>query len=142
MKRIICLIMAAVTCALLCACAANPKCEFDAAIAELSEAEYVYTYVYADEKGYSVESGEALAEMLAGEWTKASRPAEMNKAVSFTIGTQYEICLFEGESAIIYCGYAGVLESDRQYYSCKLTTDVNDICEYLRANGEEVVIEE
>lgn len=142
MKKFICLIMAAVMCVLLCACAANPQCEYDAAIAALSEAEDVYTYVYADQKGYSVEGGKALAEMLDGEWVKSSRPAEMNKVVSFTIGTQYEICVFEGESAIIYCGYAGVFESDRQYYSCKISTDANDICEYLRENGEEVVIEE
>ena len=141
MKRVLSLIMISVMCALLCACAANPKCEYGEAITALSKAEDVYCYVYAEEKGYSLD-GEALSEMLGGEWEKSSRPADMNKVISFTIGTQYEMCIFEGESAIIYCGYADVFESDRQYYSCKISTDVNDICKYVVENGEEVVIEE
>lgn len=141
MKRIICLMMALLMCASLCACKANPRCEYEAAIAQLAEAEDVYCYVYSRDKGYELD-GEALAEMLEGEWTESSRPSEMKKIVSFTISTQYEICIFEGESSIIYCGYAGIFESDRQYYSCKLSTDVSDICSYVAENGEEVVIEE
>ncbi len=142
MKKIICMVTALVMCTVLCGCGANPKCDYNEAMAQLAEAEDVYCYVYADEKGFSVESGEELAEMLSGQWEKSSRPAEMNKLLSFTISTQYEICVFEGNSSIIYCGYAGVFQSDRQYYSCQLSSDVNDICEYIRTNGEEVVIEE
>ena len=141
MKRLACILMALVMSALLCACGANPKCEYDAALEELKAAEDMYTYVYADGKGYSIE-GEEIAEMLGGEWTKSSRPKDMEKVISFTIGTQYEICIFEGDTAIIYCGYAGVFQSDRQYYSCKISADVSDICEYVRTNGEEVIVEE
>ncbi len=141
MKRLVCGVIALIICVSLCACGANPKCEYEAAFSALNDAEEVYTYIYADEKGYSLD-GEALAEMVSGEWTESARPKNMDKIISFTIGTQYEICIFEGESAIIYCGYAGVFESDRQYYSCKLTDDIKDICEYVRANGQEVVIEE
>lgn len=141
MKRLTYILMAIIMSALLCACASNPRCEYDEAIAELKAAEDMYTYVYADEKGYSID-GVEIAEMLSGEWTKTSRPKDMEKIVSFAVGTQHEICIFEGDAAIIYCGYAGVFQSDRQYYSCKISADVEDICEYVRANGEEVVVEE
>ncbi|MBR4071698.1 MAG: hypothetical protein IKK26_04005 [Clostridia bacterium] len=148
MKKFICLIMTAVMCALLCACAANPKCEYDAAIAALSKAEEVNAYVYnhyANGEEYTTAytiDGKTLAEMIGGEWEKTSRPKNMNKAISITIGTQYEICIFEDNSAIIYCGYAGVFESDRQYYSFKNPMDIRGICNYVYQNGEEVVIEE
>ncbi len=141
MKRIICLMMALALCVSLCGCKANPRCEYEAAIAQLKDAEDVYCYIYSEEKGYSLD-GEALAEMIEGQWEESKRPAKMDKILSFTISTQYEICIFEGEKSIIYCGYAGVFESDRQYYSCKLSADVSDICEYIVENGEEVVIEE
>ena len=141
MKKIISLFIVLALCVALSACGANPKCEYDAAMEALSEAEEVYSYVYAEEKGYTLE-GEALAEMISGEWVKTARPDNMEKIVSFTIGTQYEICIFEGDSAIIYCGYAGVFQSDRQYYSCKTAVDVEDICKYVAENGDEVVIEE
>ncbi len=141
MKRIACVLMGLVMSVLLCACAANPKCEYDAALSELKAAEDMYTYVYADGKGYTID-GADIAEMISGEWTKSSRSKDMEKIISFTIGTQYEICIFEGESAIIYCGYAGVFQSDRQYYSCKISADLKDICEHVRTNGEEVIVEE
>ena len=141
MKKIISLFVVFALCAVLSACGANPKCEYDAAVGALSESEEVYSYVYSEGKGYNLE-GEALAEMISGEWVKSARPKNMEKVVSFTIGTQYEICIFEGGNAIIYCGYASVLESDRKYYSTQLADELEDICQYVSENGEEVVIEE
>ncbi len=141
MKRTVCLIIAAAMCFALSGCAANPRCEFEAAAEDLSKAEDVYTYVYADEKGYSID-GEKLRGMIDGEWVKCSRPDNMNKVISFTVSTQYEICIFEDGHAIVYSGYAGVLESDRQYYTCRTAEDIDAICEYVRINGEEVVLDE
>lgn len=141
MKRLVCGIIAFIMCASLCACGTNPKCEYDVALEALSDSDEVYSYVYAEEKGYNLD-GEVLADMIGGEWVKTARPDNMEKIVSFTISTQYEICIFEGECAVIYCGYAGVLQSDRQYYSCKTAKSAEDICKYVVENGEEVVIEE
>ncbi len=148
MKRLACILMALVMSALLCACASNPRCEYDAAIEELKAAEKVNAYIYehyADGEEYTTcytVDGAGLAEMIGGEWEKSSRPKNMNKEVSITIGTQYEICIFEDDSAIIYCGYAGVFESDRQYYALKTSVDTREVCKYVSENGEKVVVEE
>ncbi len=143
MKRLLAIIMVACTVG-LCACAANPRCEFDAVYGALEEAEKVSCCVYGEDgefKLYEVDS-EPLCGMVKGKWEKISQPDDFDKIASITVGTQYEIGFFEGGKAIIYSGYAGVFERDRQYYSVELEGDVKDICNYASENGSEVEIEE
>ncbi len=125
----------------LFSCAANPKCEWDAVHSELAATEdEVYAYVYGEEKGYEIDGAE-LAEMLNGKWEKGQRP-DGNKLLSVTVGTQYEICLFEDGQAMVYCGYAGILEKDRSYYTYETDEKVEDICIYIMNNGTEVELDE
>lgn len=125
----------------MASCAANPRCEWYAVHSELAEAEEeVYAYVYGEDKGYEID-GKVLSDMLSGKWEKGSRP-EGEKLLSVTVGTQYEICLFENGQAMVYCGYAGILEKDRSYYTYEIDEKVEDICTYIMNNGTEVELEE
>ena len=125
----------------LSACAANARCEHEAISAELGEADEVVCYIYESEKSYAV-SGVSIADMVDGEWKKTSKPVELDKVLSVTVSSQYEYCFFADGSAMIYSGYAGVFEKDRQYYSCKINANLEDICKFIVENGTEVVEED
>ena len=136
MKKIISALFALIMCgAVFASCGANPKCDHEAALQKLSENEEITAYIAADDKEYTLLGGE-LAEMLSGKWEKSGKPQKFDKIIALTIDTQYEICFFEDGGAIVYCGYADVLQSDRQYYKCELDEDIEDICQYVRDNGE------
>ncbi len=141
MKRFGCFILALAICAVMCSCAANPKCEYGEISSALKEADQVYAYVYSENMGYDIDA-DGLYDMINGKWEKISMPDEFEKVLSITVGTQYEICFFEGGKAMVYSGYAGVFERDRQYYSCEINEELGEICSYIVENGEEVMVEE
>lgn len=141
MKKIICLMLGLVMAALLVSCAANPRCEYETAIEALAVSEEPTAYIAEDDEEYTVD-GKALAEMISGKWEKSGKPDDFDKIVAVTVDTQYEVCFFEGDGAIVYCGYAGVFQRDRQYYKCELDSELGDICEYIRENGEVLEREE
>ncbi|MBQ7835931.1 MAG: hypothetical protein IJ389_01610 [Clostridia bacterium] len=140
MKRIVA-VLTVVCIMALSACAANPRCEYEEISNALSEAEAVRCYVYSDEVSYEIE-GSAVSHMVDGMWEKTSKPADFEKILSITVSTQYEIGFFEDGNAIVYSGYAGVFEKDRQYYSCKTNSSFDEIIEMLRENGFLVVDDE
>ena len=136
MKKIVSILLALIMgCTVFCSCGANPKCEYDAALEAMAENEEITVYIAEDEKEYKLDGAE-ISTMLEGKWEKSDKPDNFDKIVAFTIGTQYEICFFNEGGAIVYCGYADVLQSDRQYYKCELDKSLEDVCQYVRDNGE------
>lgn len=140
MKRTV-ILMLCVCMLLLAGCSANPRCEFDEINKALAEAQWVRCYVYEDESSYEIDGG-AVATLISGEWEKCGRPDSFHKALSVTVGTQYEIGLFADGKAIVYCGYAGVFEKDRQYYSYSIESSMDDVAAYLRENGFRITDDE
>ena len=140
MKRIIAS-MICLAAILLASCSGNPKCEFDAVSEALKVSDSVRCYVYSDDESYEI-SGSELSGMIEGTWEASGKPGNFDKILSLTVSTQYEIGFFEGGTAIIYSGYAGVLEKDRQYYTCSLNKSFDEIIGYVKANGFLVVDDE
>ena len=132
------------------ACAARPECEADAALEALGKAEDVTVCVYADMDNYEdetggdtkklpvLESGEEVAGLLGGKWENCSGDSLGNKLLSLTLSTQYEICLFDSGRAMVYYGYCGIFEKDRQYYEVSLDSDIDEVLEYVRDNCKTV----
>lgn len=128
------------------ACAARPECDADKAIEALGEAENITVCVYADMDKYEndadgkkkalpvLESGGELAELLRGEWSNSSGKDLGKKLLSITLSTQYEICLFDSGKAMVYYGYCGIFEKDRQYYTVSLDSGTDRVIEYVRNN--------
>ena len=157
MKKTIAFILAALSAALLlCSCSAKPECRPEAAVAALGEAENVPVCLYSDsaestaadtsdeasssdKSGASVlpviPDGAGLAALLKGEWTECSGTSLGNKKLSITVATQYEICLFDSGKAMIYYGYCGIFEKDRQYYTVSLDSGLDAVLEYVRQNS-------
>ncbi len=156
MKKIIAIIIAALSAALLlCSCSAKPECRPEAAVAALGEAENVPVCLYSDsaestaadtsdeassdKSGASalpvIPDGAGLAALLKGEWAECSGTSLGNKKLSITVATQYEICLFDSGKAMIYYGYCGIFEKDRQYYTVSLDSGLDAVLEYVRQNS-------
>ena len=156
MKKTIVFVLAALSAALLlCSCSAKAECKPEAALATLGKAEDVPVCLYSDsaestaagtsdgassdESGASalpvVRDGAGLAELLKGEWTECSGTFLGNKKLSITVATQYEICLFDSGKAMIYYGYCGIFEKDRQYYTVSLDSGLDAVLEYVRQNS-------
>lgn len=132
------------------ACAARQECEADSALEALGKAEDVTVCVYADMDSYEdetggdtkklpvLESGEGVAGLLGGKWEKCSGDSLGNKLLSLTLSTQYEICIFDSGKAMVYYGYCGIFEKDRQYYEVSLDSDIDQVLEYVRDNCKTV----
>ena len=134
MKRIIAVALAAVMMLCLASCAKNPRCTLDAAKEKIAAEESIIAYVYSDEKSFEVTK--EIAEMvISGEWTEASA-SKSEKVLSITVGLQYEICLYEDGSAMIYSGLAGLMEKDRSFYTVNNGANAEELCKLIRETCE------
>ena len=134
MKKIIAIIIAALSAALLlCSCSAKAECKPEAALAALGEAENVPVCLYSD----SAESTAAdTSDEASSDKSGVSAGTSLgNKKLSITVATQYEICLFDSGKAMIYYGYCGIFEKDRQYYTVSLDSGLDAVLEYVRQNS-------
>ena len=123
---------------MLASCAATVQCSPERAESVCRSAATVQVYIYEDEQAYELD-GEDIAPYLEGQWTEAARSRGSDKLVSITLDTQYEVCCFDGGSAMIYYGYTGgVFNRDRQYYSFEPDIGIDSMIEYVRANGKKV----
>ncbi len=135
MRRFVSAVVLAAAVLTLSACAKNPRCTPDAAKERLAAEETVIAYVYEDGKSYEIAS-ELVTEMLEGEWTESGRESG-NKVLSFTVGTQYEVCVYDDGRAMIYSGLAGIFEKDRTYYTAETEMTPQEMTALVREHGTE-----
>ena len=153
---LICLI---ISCAAFCGCSASEECEYESLIAALREVRdavpdedmdeeeaeginNITACVYGDEEEYyELKVTDDFIALFDGEFTK-SDSYEGKKILSVTVGMQYEITFFEGSDAMIYYGFCGVFQSDRQYYKYKLTDGVSALREFIISNGNKLNLED
>ncbi|MDD6094794.1 MAG: hypothetical protein PUC29_03515 [Clostridia bacterium] len=129
---ILSLLMTAVS---LAGCGTTKECEYDSFIDTLKGADTVTACIYGDEEVYyDLDVTDEFTELFNGEFVKSDFK-NGNKLLTVTVSMQYEICFFEDGCAMIYYGFCGVFDSDRQYYSYKLDGGINALTEYILSNG-------
>lgn len=146
MKRII-IFAAALLCAASCfalsGCSASKQCEPDELLDAVEAADKVDACIYDDgDVMLELDAGRELRELMNGDWQKADGRPNGKKVVSVTVATQYEVCFFDDGAAMIYYGYCGVFQKDRQYYKVTLKGELDELVEYIRENGTEIEDEE
>ena len=133
MRKIIAVALAALALC-LASCAKNPRCTLDAAKDKIATEESIIAYVYSDEKSYNV-TKEIAEQIILGEWTEGGT-SKGEKVLSITVGLQYEVCLYDDGSAMIYSGLAGITEKDRTFYTVKDGVNLDEICKLIRETCE------
>lgn len=162
MKKItsaILIIVLLISCVMFTGCNATEQCEYDSFIKALNEIKDavpeedadeeeietindVTACIYGDEEHYySVHVTDEFLSLFDGEFVKADRFSG-NKVLSVTLSMQYEITLFDSGDAMIYYGFCNVFQSDRQYYTFKLTNSVDALRDYITENGTTVSLED
>lgn len=68
-----------------------------------------------------------LFDLLPKTLDKTNFVNRNDKILSLTIGMQYEITFFSDGGAMIYYGYCGVFQKDRQYYICESGYDITSL---------------
>ena len=144
---------------LLTGCSASEECEYESFKTALSdirdavpdedmekeEAEKINNVtacVYGDdEEYYDVRVTDELVSLFDGEFTKADG-FEGKKVLSVTVSMQYEITFFDSGDAMIYYGFCGVFQSDRQYYKFTLNGGIDALREYILTNGTKLNMED
>lgn len=123
--------------AVLSGCVRTEESGFDYTFKALSEAEKVTVHIYnkEEEEAYRVPVTEELIKLVKGEWTPVSGQDGGKKTITLTVDTQHEITFFDNGRAMIFYGYASVVERDRCYYEAKLDGDVAKIEEYTNKHG-------
>ena len=136
MKKIVCLILALTMGLALFGCAVMEETEKESAFEVLEKAENVSVHLYRDgETSLDLEVTKELLELVEGKWNESAKGSLGDKVLTVTVDTQYEITFFEGGKAMIYYGYAGVLERDRCYYEVELNDGVDSLYDYCSENG-------
>ncbi len=136
MKRIIALILSALCAFALFGCAVTEESGSDHTLKSLGEADEVIVHLYGDEeKSLEVQVTKELEELLSGKWEKAAGRDGGDKVITITVGTQHEITFFDNGRAMIYYGYASVVEKDRRYYNVTLDSDIDNLYDYCVENG-------
>lgn len=120
---------------LLCGCGTTRQCEYDSFVSALKNEDTVTACVYGDgDVYYKVKTDGGFCDFFDGEYEKSSFN-NSKKLLSVTVSMQYEICFFEDDCAMIYYGFCGVFDSDRQYYTVKLQGGTAALIEYITQNG-------
>lgn len=141
MKRLIAkiiLLLWAVSAVLLVfsGCSSTVQCEKDSLINAVKEADKVSACIYSDEENTLIlKGGNSLSELMQGEWEERNGVGDGEKILSVIVSTQYEVCFFDDGTAMIYYGYCGVFEKDRQYFNVSLDTGLDSLVEYVKENG-------
>lgn len=141
MKRIIAILLCAITLFALCSCALTEESDIDATLEALKDAEEITAHLYADEEiSYTLEVTDELCDLVSGKWEAAGGQDGGKKVLTLTVGTQHEITFFDNGVAMVYYGYANVLEKDRRYYTVALDCELDELYDYIEENGK--VLEE
>lgn len=138
MKKITGIILAVALLFSLSACAVPEKADDPALTMDvLKEAEEITVHLYKEkeEKSLSLEVTEELLQLTKGKWEKRSGRPDSDKVLTLTVGTQHEITFFENGEAMIYYGYATVIEKDRCYYNVTLDGELSDLYDWCLENG-------
>ena len=144
MKRITAGILALILCLSLFGCTVTEESGYESSIKAMSEAEEITVYLYNEEEtiGLNLEVEDELTELLKGEWEAVNSPVDGNKVITLSMGEHHEITLFDSDSAVIYYGFAGILEKDRCYYKVALDSDISELYDYCKQNGTALEAEE
>lgn len=141
MKRIIAILLCAVTLFALCSCALTEESDIDTTLESLKDAEEITAHLYkGEETSYTLEVTDELLGLVEGKWESAGGQDGGKKVLTLTVGTQHEITFFDNGVAMVYYGYASVLEKDRRYFSVDLDSELEDLYDYIEENGK--VLEE
>ncbi|MBE6587489.1 MAG: hypothetical protein E7647_03635 [Ruminococcaceae bacterium] len=137
MKRIIALIICVICIFSLSACALTEESGYEATYEALKEAETVVIHTYEGEEDESlrVDVTDELLSLFEGKWESADGRGKGNKVVTVTVGTQHEITFFDNGIAMIYYGYANVLEKDRRHYKADLDARCDELVAYAEERG-------
>lgn len=136
LKRIIAALLCAVMVVVLCGCALTEESGFESTLSAIKEAESVKVYTYGDdEKVLEIEKADVLAECLAGSWEVISSYKEGGKVLTVSLGEHHEITFFDNGTAVIYYGFATILEKDRCYYNVTLDDGLENLLDWCIENG-------
>ena len=143
MKRFIAALLCAITAFALCSCALTEESDIESTLAVLEEAEEITAHLYSEEEtSYELSVTDELLALVEGEWTAAGGQDGGTKVLTLTVATQHEITFFDNGVAMVYYGYAGVLEKDRRYFTVELEEDLEKLYDYIEENGKIIVDEE
>lgn len=112
-------------------CTAPPETEPAAVIEYLQESEEAQAYIYENDATIKFALDSMFLSLLQGEWTEKSGKADGEKILSIVADDQYEICFFTDGTAMIYFGYIGILQQDRQYYTFAPRENVEKMMQYI-----------
>ena len=141
MKKIIAALLCAITVFALCSCALTEQSDIENTLAILKDAEEITAHVYtSSETSYEIEVTDELLALVEGKWETANGQAGGKKVLTLTVATQHEITFFDNGVAMVYYGYANVIEKDRRYFKVDLNESTEKLSDYITENGK--VIEE
>ncbi len=121
----------------LSGCVLTEESGYGSTMKALEEADNVTVHLYGEEEeaAYRVPVTEELTSLLKGNWVRASGQDGGTKLLTITVSTQHEITFFDNGRAMIYYGYASVVERDRCYYTAELENELSAIEKYTDKNG-------
>lgn len=134
-KRIIAILLFAVLTVTLCACAVTEESGYEHTFSEISKSEKVNVYTYKDEGTLEIDKTEELSEKLSGNWEAVSNYKEGKKVLTISLGEHHEVTFFDNGTAVIYYGFATILEKDRCYYNVTLDSGLDDLYNWCVENG-------
>ena len=141
MKKIIAALLCAITVFALCSCAITEESDIESTLKVLEDAEEITAHIYSDEEtSYELKVTEELLALVEGEWETAGGQAGGKKVLTLTVATQHEITFFDNGVAMVYYGYANVIEKDRRYFTVDLDESLEKLSDYVQDNGK--IIEE
>ena len=143
MKKIIAALLCAITVFALCSCALTEESDIESTLKVLEDAKEISAHVYSDEEtSYELKVTDELLSLVEGEWESAGGQDGGKKVITLTVATQHEITFFDNGVAMVYYGYASVLEKDRRYFTVDLEEELSKLCDYVEENGKVLVDEE
>lgn len=116
-------------------CSATIETEPASVIEQLGTLDVAQAYIYDSDVTMEFPMEDAFLSLFSGEWTPKGGGASGEKVLSVVVGTQYEICFFDDGTAMIYYGYTGILERDRQYYQFAPAENVEKMVQYIEDAG-------
>lgn len=137
MKKIIAALLCAITVFALCSCALTEESGIESTLEVLKDAEKITAHVYGDsETSYELEVTDELLALVEGKWEAAGGQGGGTKVLTLTVATQHEITFFDNGVAMVYYGYASVLEKDRRYFTVDLEENLEKLSDYVTENGK------
>lgn len=135
MHKFRCSILALTVLLFFCGCSSVPETSPASAIEYLEKSEEVRAYIYENDTILMFSPSDTFLSLMDGEWTEKNGKADGDKLLSIMAEDQYEICFFTDGTAMIYYGYVGLSQKDRQYYTFTPTENIEKLVQYITENG-------